>query len=113
MLLVPVAIESLRHEVCSIMFLQQSRFRHLDPRGLRHQVICVLDPSIVLTDTETFIRSDAIELDEPMLEPRLHIELACANLVCLWIPRNYSLRSSASCRSSDLNDLRECGPGVF
>src|SRR6266540_7146640 len=48
-----------------------------------------------------------------MLESRLHIELAGANVVRVRIPRDYRLRSCTSRGRADLNDLRERGLGVF
>lgn len=77
----PVAIETLRHEVGATVLLQQAAVGHGDASRASHQVIGVLDSAIVLADARSFVNPDAVELDQPMFELGLNVELTCAGLV--------------------------------
>ena len=76
----------------------QPAFRHPDPGVARHQVIGVLDPAVALRAGELriFFFVNAVELEDPVLEPLLGIDLSRPELARLRIEGQHGLGPCAA-----------------
>jgi hypothetical protein len=88
MLRVFVPVEPFRHEMRAAALFQQSAGRHRDSCCARHQMVRMLDPAVILTDAQTFVRTDAVKLDQPVFEARPNVELSGSDLLRAAIPGN-------------------------
>jgi hypothetical protein len=72
------AVEAPGREVSAAAFFEQAARRHLDPGRGGHQRVGVLHGAVALGIGEVLVlvALDAVELDQPVLEPRRRLQLA-------------------------------------
>src|SRR5436190_17977544 len=107
MLGVARAMETLRHDMGATLFFEHPGVRENHPRPTRHEMIRVLDPPISDGIAQFLIGAQAIELENPMLEPARDVELTGAHLIGLGIPRDHGLGASPTCGRANANYLRD------
>src|SRR6202000_1499152 len=65
---VAVPVESFRHEMRTVVLMQQSAWHHLDAGRKRHSIVRIFNAPVVFRRTELEFGTDAIKFQEPMLE---------------------------------------------
>src|SRR6185437_16172760 len=60
-----VTIETLRHEMSSVIFLQKPAWRHFNSRGARHERVGIFDAAVIGASSQFHIRAYPIELHKP------------------------------------------------
>lgn len=64
-------VEAAAHEVGATIFFEQPALRHVDPCGLGHQVVCVLDSAIESPCAQFSVRTHPVKLEQPVLAAHL------------------------------------------
>src|SRR5262249_6839187 len=73
----------------------------------------VLDPTVTLCLAQLAIRPEAVELQQPVLEARLDLELSGPDLVGAWIPGDSRFGTRASRGGAHGEDLLQCGGSMW
>ncbi len=73
--LIAHAVKPSGHEVPPAAFFEQAAVGHLDPGGECHVGVGVLDGAISLGIADLTVTVDAVEPEQPVLEPRGRVKL--------------------------------------
>ena len=110
---IALAVETASHEVGAAVLLIQAAIAHHDAGGLGHQRICVLNAPVVLPGPQLEILTRPVELQQPVLEARIHVELPRTDLAGGGVPGDHGLRARAAGGGANAHDVGERGGSVL
>ena len=102
-------VESAGHEVTATALMMQAAVCHLNASGARHQVIGVFDASesFRIRQFSLLTVGNPVELQQPVFEAGLGVDLSRSKLAGFGMPREHRLRTGAAGRCTDAQDLFE------
>ena len=117
-LTVGAAIEAAGHEVAARALLEEAALGHGDAGGGGHLGVGVLDPAVGRAVTQVVAvavhagRADAVELDEPVLEPGLERGEGREDAIVARMEGDEGLGPRTAGARADLDELLERGVGA-
>ena len=102
-------VKTAGHEVTATVLMVQAAVCHLNASGTRHKVIGVFDASVSFRICQFSLLTvgNAVELQQPVLEAGVGLDLARSKLAGFGMPCQHGLRTGAAGRCADAQDLLE------